>query len=122
MTLKPLRSDADHANALRQVELLWGAEAGSAEGDLLDILVDLIDHYEDRHFAFAHADPVAVIRAHMDATGRTQSDLAQVFGSAPRASEILNRKRALTVEMIHSLTRDWGIPAECLIKPYALAA
>ena len=67
-------------------------------------------------------DPVEAIKAHMDLTGRTQAELAALFGSAPRASEVLRRKRVLTVDMIHKLARVWGMPAETLITPYDVAA
>jgi HTH-type transcriptional regulator/antitoxin HigA len=117
---KPIRTADDHAKALGQIEALWGAVPGTDEGDMLDVLVDLVEHYEDRHFPIPAASPIEIIRAHMEATGRRQSDLAALFGSAPRASEVLNRKRALTVEMIHKLNVAWGIPPECLVRPYAL--
>ena len=117
---KAIRTLEDHADALRQIETLWGAADGTPESDLLDVLVDLVEHYEDGHFPIPEASPVEIIRAHMEATGRRQADLADLLGSAPRASEILNRKRTLTVEMIHKLNVSWGIPTECLVRPYEL--
>ncbi len=120
--LKPIRSEEDHAAALAAIDRLWGAAPGTEEGDMLDILVDLVEHYEDRHFPIPEAEPVEIIRAHMTETGRTQADLGRLLGSAPRASEIMNRRRALTVDMIHKLHTAWGIPSECLIRPYHLAA
>lgn len=121
MDIRPIRSPEDHAAALARIDALWGAEPGTDEGDMLDVLVDLVEHYEDRHFPIEPMEPVDLLRAHMEATGRSQADLARLFGSAPRASEILNRRRALTVEMIHKLSREWGIPADCLVRPYHLA-
>jgi HTH-type transcriptional regulator/antitoxin HigA len=122
MSLRPIRNDQDHAEALRHVENLWGAKAGTPEGDLLEVLVDLIEHYEDRRFPLMPSDPIEMLLAHMVATDRTQSDLARLLGSAPRASEILNRKRALTVDMIRKISTEWGLPAEALIGPAQQAA
>lgn len=122
MTIRPIRADADHAAALSRIEELWGAEPGTEAGDELDILVDLVEHYEERQFPFPELAPIDLLKAHMEATGRTQADLAALLGSRPRASEVLNRKRALTVEMIHKLSSEWHIPAECLVRPYHLEA
>lgn len=122
MEIRPIRTVEDHDAALREIERLWGAEPGTADGDHLDLLVDLVEHYEDRHFPMPDAEPVEVIRAHMEETGRNQADLGRLFESASRASEILNRRRALTVAMIHRLNTEWGIPADCLVRPYHLAS
>lgn len=122
MQLKPIRNASDHRKALALIEELWDAAPDTDEGDLLDILVDLVEHYEEKHFPISAAEPVDVIKAHMDATGRTQKELGDLFGSAPRASEILKKRRALTVDMIHKLHEDWGIPSDCLIRPYHLEA
>lgn len=122
MKLKPIRTERDHREALAVIEDLWDAAPDSDEGDLLDILVDLVEHYEEKHFPLPAAEPVEVIKAHMEATGRTQKDLAHLLGSASRASEILKKRRALTVDMIHKLHEDWGIPSDCLIRPYHLEA
>ena len=98
------------------------AVAGTSEADKLDILATLVERYEGSHWPIPEGDPVEIIRFMMDQRGQSQSDLAQLFGSAPRASEVLNRKRALTMEMVWKLNREWHIPAELLIKPYELAA
>lgn len=118
--IKPIRTDADHAAALGRIEALWGAAEGTPEGDELDVLVVLVEHYETRRFPFPEAEPIDLLREHMASTGRSQSDLAWLLGSPSRASEVLRRKRALTVDMIHKLTAEWGIPAEYLVRPYAL--
>lgn len=122
MKLKPIRTENDHREALALIEKLWDAAPNTDEGDLLDILVDLVEHYEEKRFPIPAAEPIEVIRAHMEATGRTQKDLAHLLGSAPRASEILKKRRALTVDMIHKLHEEWGIPSDCLIRPYHLEA
>ena len=88
----------------------------------MDILVTLVVAYEEKRWPIEPLDPIETIFGHMDLTDRTQADLAKLLGSRSRASEILNRKRALTVEMIHKLQSEWGIPAELLIRPYKLVA
>jgi HTH-type transcriptional regulator/antitoxin HigA len=122
MDIRPIRTEDDHKEALRLIEQLWNAEPGTPESDRLEVLVDLVEAYEDKHFPIPEGDPIDLLRAHMEMTGRTQADLAQLFGSAPRASEILNRKRALTVDMIHKLATQWGLPADALVVPYHLSA
>lgn len=124
MDIRPLKTDADYEWALAEVTRYFEQqpEPGSTEGDRFDVLSDLIAAYEERHFPLPDADPVEALRAFLEATGRTQQDLAALFGSAPRASEVLRRKRALTVDMIGKLSKEWGIPADVLVRPYRLAA
>lgn len=122
MNILPIRSDEDHRAALVRIEELWGADPGTPEGNELDVLCDLVEHYEDRHFPIEPMEPIDLLKVHMDETGRTQADLARLLRSESRASEILNRKRALTVAMIHKISTEWGIPADCLVRPYHLNA
>ncbi|MHB1103065.1 MAG: helix-turn-helix domain-containing protein [Devosia sp.] len=122
MEIRPIVTDEDHAAALREIDRLWGVEPGTPGGDRFDVLVTLVQAYEERRWPMPKLDPVEHIIGHMDLTGRTQADLAKLLGSRSRASEVLNRKRALTVEMIHKLQSEWGIPAELLIRPYKLDA
>jgi len=122
MELHPIRTDKDHAAALREIERLWGAKARTPEGDRLDILLTLTEAYEDQRWPVAASDPVEAIRFRMEQAGHSQTDLANLLGSQSRASEILKRKRPLTLQMIWKLHEDWGIPAEILIRPYATAA
>lgn len=122
MEIRPIRTNDDLTAALARIDALWGKEPGTREGDELDILVDLVEHYESKHFPVEPMEPIDLLRAHMETTSRTQADLAALLGSRPRASEVLNRKRALTVDMIHRLSSEWHIPADCLVKPYHLAA
>lgn len=122
MQIRPIRTNDDLTAALARIDALWGKEPGTPEGDELDILVDLVEHYESKHFPVAPMEPIDLLKAHMETTARTQADLAALLGSRPRASEVLNRKRALTVDMIHKLSSEWHIPADCLVKPYHLAA
>ena len=120
-TIKPIRSDEDHRAALAEVDRLWGATAGTPEADALEVLAVLVDEYERRRWPVEQVDPVDAIKAHMEMHRLGQSDLARLFGSEPRASEILNRRRRLTVDMIAKLTNEWGIPADWLVQPYELA-
>ena len=120
---KPIRNDADLKWAIGEIAPYFDSPPvkGSAEADRFDILSDLIEAYESRHFPTDEREPVEFLKAFMEATGRSQSDLAELLGSRSRASEVLNRKRSLTVEMIFKLRQEWGLPTDCLAKPYRLA-
>lgn len=122
--IRAIRNDEDLAWALGEVEQYFDniPELGSAEADRFDVLSSLIEAYEDKHYAIEAPEPVELIRAHMEIFDRNQGDLAELFGSRSRASEVLNKRRALTVEMIHKLSKEWGIPADCLVVPYHLVA
>lgn len=122
MDIKLIKTDEDYRAVLKQIDDLWLAPQDTPEGDRLDLLIGLVELYERKHFAVPKLDPIDTIIGHMDISGRTQADLAALLGSRSRASEILNRKRPLTLEMIHKLHGDWKIPAEALIRPYKLAA
>ena len=115
LDLHPIRTPEDHREALRHIGELWGAEPGTPDGDLLDILIDLVEHYEDRHCAIPDVEPVEVLRFSMEANGRTQSDLADLLGSTSRASEVLSGKRQLSMGMIAKLQAEWRIPAGALV-------
>lgn len=120
MRIRPIRTDKDHASAMREIGKVWGSKPGTPEHDDLEVLAVLISAYEDKRWPIPAADPIGAIKFHMEQGLRTQADLARVLGSSSRASEILNRKRHLTTEMIWALSREWGIPAESLIEPYEL--
>ncbi len=124
MDIRPIRTAEDYEWALAEISPYFDdqPEPGTPEADRFDVLADLIEAYEDRHYPIEPAEPIDLLQSHMAATGRSQADLAALFGSRPRASEVLNRKRALTVDMIHRLSSEWGIPADCLVRPYHLAA
>ena len=117
MEITPIRSDADHAAALREIETLWGAGEGTPEGDRLDVLVTLVEAYEDRRWPLEELDPVEAIEAAMAHDGHSRADLAALIGKS-RASEILKRRRALTLPMIRRIASAWHVPERLLVKEY----
>ncbi len=124
MDMRAIRTEADYDWALAEIAPYFERqpEPGSPDADRFDVLAALVKVYEDQHHPIETPDPVETIREWMALRGLRQSDLAALLGSKSRASEVLNRKRPLTMEMVFKLSRDWGIPAEALIAPYDLAA
>ncbi|MEQ1614013.1 MAG: helix-turn-helix domain-containing protein [Hyphomicrobiaceae bacterium] len=120
--IKPIRTEADHAAAMKEIERLWGAKSGTRAGDRLDVLATLVDAYEAQHFPIAPPDPIDAIRFRMEQQGLTRKDLEPMIGSRTRVSEVLNRKRGLSIEMIRRLRAGLGIPADVLVGPSELAA
>jgi HTH-type transcriptional regulator/antitoxin HigA len=119
MQIRPIRTDADHEAALREIEALWGAEEGSEAGERLDVLVTLTEAYESR-WPIAPLDPVQAIEAVMAMNGYTRADLAALIGQ-PRATEVLARKRALSLSMIRKIASAWRVPERVLVQEYTLA-
>ena len=115
--LKPIRSEADYDEALHEVERLWGAKCGTPRGDRLDVLVTLIEAYEDKHYPMDPPDPIEAIKFRMEQQGLTRKDLEPLIGSRTRVAEVLNRKRNLSIAMIRRLHAELGIPAEVLVRP-----
>jgi HTH-type transcriptional regulator / antitoxin HigA len=118
MRIKPIKTDVDYEAALREVERLFDANPGTSESDRLEVLATLIEAYEEKTHQIPLPDPIEAILYHMESRGLTRKDLEPFIGSRARVSEILNRKRPLTMEMIRSLHAGLGIPAEVLIQPY----
>jgi HTH-type transcriptional regulator / antitoxin HigA len=116
-SVRPIRSKKDHEAALKEVERLWGAKLGTAEGDRLDVLVTLIDVYETTHYPMDPPDPVEAIKFRMEQQGLTRKDLEPLIGTRTRVAEILNRRRSLSIEMIRRLHKTLGISADVLIRP-----
>ena len=116
MDIKPIRTKADYRSALKEVESLMSARAGSREGERLDVLVTLVEAYEARHYPMDLPDPVEAIKFRMEQSGLAARDLVPMIGQLNRVYEVLNRKRPLTLKMIWRLHRGLGIPAESLIK------
>ncbi len=123
MDIRPIRTDEDHRAALAAIEACWGASEGSEDGDKLDVLLALVEIYETRRWPIEVSerfDPVDVLQYAIMELGHTQAELAELLGSRSRASEILARRRALTVEMIHRISEAWKIPADLLVRPYTI--
>jgi HTH-type transcriptional regulator/antitoxin HigA len=118
MTIKPIKTEKDYNDALDRLESIFDSKKGSAQGDELEILSILIEKYENEHFPIGFPDPIEAIKFRMEQMGYTQSDLAKVVGLKSRASEILNRKRKLTLEMIRLLHDNLKIPTEVLVQAY----
>ena len=123
MDIRPIRTDEDHRAALAEIEACWGAPEGSEEGDRLEVLVALVELYEAKRWPVETDeifDPINVLHYAVEELGHTQAELAELLGSRSRASEILARRRALTVEMIHKISEAWKIPADLLVRPYKI--
>ena len=115
MDIRPIRNDDDHARALAQMEALWGAPEGSPEAEQLEVIVTLVNAYEAEHHAIDHPDPIAAIEFRMEQEGLTRKELEPMLGGRARVSEILNRKRPLTLRMIRRLRKGLGLSADVLV-------
>lgn len=120
MNIRPIRTETDHEAALKEVERLFSASPNTPEGDRLEVLTTLIEAYEERHHDIPLPDPVEAILYTMESRGLSRRDLEPYIGSRARVSEVLSRKRSLSVDMIRKLHSGLGIPAEILIQPYPL--
>jgi len=117
MEIKPIRTKADYAGALREIERVWGAKEGTPEGDRLDVLTTLVEAYERKHFPIDAPDPIVAIRFRLEQQGLDHRALVGVIGGRSRVYEVMKRKRTLSLEMIRRLHERFGIPAEVLIRP-----
>lgn len=115
MKIKVIKTKKDYEEALGKIEELFNAKADTPDGDLLDVLVTLVEAYERKHFEITPPDPIEAIKFRMDQLGLKQSDIADVIGGKNRASEILNRKRELTAKMMRDLHKKYNIPAQSLL-------
>ncbi|MBI5655827.1 MAG: transcriptional regulator [Geobacter sp.] len=118
MEIKPIKNEVDYQEALHEIELLFDAAPDTPEGDRLEVLATLVEAYEEKHYIIPMPDPVEAILYHIESRGLTRRDLEPYIGSRARVSEVLNRKRPLTMEMIRNIHKGLGIPAEVLIQPY----
>ncbi|ANC91852.1 helix-turn-helix domain-containing protein [Azospirillum humicireducens] len=118
MDVRPIRSDEDHATALEEIERLWGADPDTDDGARLEILMMLVDAYEEANHPIPPSDPISAIEFMMDQRGLTRHDLEPMIGSRARVAEILNRKRALTLPMIRRLSEGLKIPVDILVRDY----
>jgi len=123
MEIRPIRTDKDHKAALAEIEACWGAPEGSEAGDRLDVLLALVEIYEAKRWPTdlsKRFDPIDVLNYAIDELGHTQAELAELLKPRSRASEILSRRRPLTVDMIHKISEAWKIPADLLVRPYKI--
>ena len=118
MTIKPINNETDYQEALKRLEIIFDSKKGTPQGDELEILGILLEKYENEYFPIGFPDPIEAIKFRMEQMGYNQTDLAKVVGLKSRASEILNRKRKLTLEMIRSIHDRMKIPTEVLIQNY----
>ena len=116
MDIKPIRTEEDYEAALKEVERLWGSEPGTPDRDRFEVLFTLVEAYEEQNYEILPPDPVEAIKYTMESRGLDRSDLEAYIGSSGRVSEVLNRKRPLTLRMIRKLNSGLGIPAEVLIN------
>ncbi len=115
MKLKPVKNDRELNRALKRIDELWGAKPNTPKGDELDILMLIVEKYEDEHYAIPASDPVEAIKFLMDQNSMSRKDLEPYIGTSGRVSEVLSRKRSLTLAMIKKLHEGLKIPYECLI-------
>jgi len=118
MKIRPIKSKKDYQDALKRLEVIFDAPPGTPQGDELEVLGILIDNYEREHFPIDLPDPIEAIKFRMEQLGYTQNDLAKQIGLKSRASEILTRKRKLTLQMIRQLHKGLNIPTNVLIQNY----
>ena len=119
--IRPIKSEADYDSALAVIDNLMGVAPNTPESDELEILVTLVEAYEAKHWPIDAPDPIAAIEHVMEARGLRQKDFAELIGSQPRASEVLKRRRPLTLAMIRALSANWNLPADVLVREYELA-
>ena len=115
MTIHPIRNASDHERALKRIEGLMSARNDTAEGDELDVLATLVDVYEKEHFPIHAPDPVEAIKFRMEQMGLSRKDLEPFLGSRARVSEVMNKRRGLSLAMIRSLHENLEIPLDALI-------
>jgi HTH-type transcriptional regulator/antitoxin HigA len=120
MRIRPIRTRADYRAALKQVERLWDADPGTPDGDVVDVLTTLIEAYEAEHFPISPPDPIAAIEFMMEQKGLSRRDLEPALGSRGRVSEVLTRKRPLTLPMVRALSSLLDIPTDVLAQPYPI--
>ena len=120
MDIKPILSEQDYNETLQAIDEIFEALPGTPDGERLEVLVTLVEAYETRHYAIPLPDPISAIEYHMQRLGLTRKDLEPLIGSRSRVSDVLNRKRPLTIRMIRNLSRELGISAEALIQEYPL--
>ncbi len=122
MDIQPIKNEKDYNEALAEIEMLWGAEEGTEKGDKLDVLLVLVEDYEEKYHQISPPDPVEAIKFRMEQMNLTRKDLEPFIGSRGRVSEILNYRRGLSLNMIRNLHSNLSIPLESLINDVKLTA
>ena len=118
--LKPIKNQKDYLNALKNIDLLWESKPNTPDYDKLDILITLVEYYEEKNYPIGLPDPIDAIKYKMEELGLKKIDLGKFLGGRSRASEILEKKRKLSLNMIRILNKELNIPTEILIKDYKL--
>ena len=118
MKIKPIRNESDYQKALKRLEVIFDAKIGTETGDELEILAIVIDNYENENFPIGMPDPISAINFRMEQMGLKQKDLIEMIGFKSRVSEIMNKKRKLTLGMIRKLNSSLKIPTEVLTQEY----
>ena len=118
MKLRPIKTAKDYEKALERLELIFDAKLGTPQGDELEVLSILIDNYEKQQYPIELPDPIEAIKFRMEQLGYSQKDLVDIIGFKSRVSEILNRKRKLSIEMIRKISKSLSIPSDVLIQDY----
>jgi HTH-type transcriptional regulator/antitoxin HigA len=120
MEIRPIHNKKDYKSALLEIEHLWDAPAKSSQADRLEVLCLLVEQYEKQHYPIGDVDPIEFIEHIMESRGLTRKDLEPVIGPRGRVADVLNRVRPLTLEMIRRLVTQLELPAEVLVRPYAM--
>ena len=115
MNIKPIKSERDYQESIKRIEELWGVKKDTSAGDELDLLITLVESYELKNFPISPPDPIDAIKFRMEQMGMSKADMVKYLGSQSRVSEILNRKRSLTLQMIRVLYKELRIPADVLL-------
>lgn len=119
MDIQPIKTEADYEAALKKVESLFDAAPGTPEGDCLEILTTLVEAYEEKNYSISFPDPIEAIKYHLESRGLSSKELEPFIGGVDEVSDILNRKRPLTIDMIRQLHTGLGISADILIQTYS---
>lgn len=116
IVMRPVKTKRDYESALKAIEKLWDSPPKSKESETLEVLAILVDDYENKHFPIEAPDPIEAIKYRMEQLNLTQKDLSKYLGGENRVSEVLNRKRPLTLKMIKALYQNLHIPADALLS------
>lgn len=120
MHIKPIKTVEDNSAALARIEQLWDAEPNTPEGDELEVLVTLVQAFEEEHYPIEAPDPIEAIKFRMEQQGLEDKDLVPFLGQRSRVTEVLSRQRGLSLAMIRKLNTGLNIPLDCLVKEYEL--